>query len=162
MENYHELGRLFVGLARLHSTRADQVMDQIGLFRGQGMLLKFLSKFDGQTLSEIAEKLEISPAAVTKVTKRMEEQNYLKRQPDPKDERVSRVFIQPEGQKKIEEVHRIFQELDNTTFQGFSDKELEQLRSYMLRMQTNLQGSFPESAASNHRDLRKHGFHRHF
>jgi DNA-binding MarR family transcriptional regulator len=162
MENYHELGRLFVGLARLHSTRADQLMDQIELFRGQGMLLKFLSKYDGQTLSEIAEKLEISPAAVTKVTKRLEEQNYLKRQPDPKDDRVSRVFIQPEGEKKIEEVHRIFQELDNSTFQGFTEEELEQLRGYLSRMQTNLQNNFPDPVAGDHRENRRHGFHRHF
>jgi DNA-binding MarR family transcriptional regulator len=159
MENYRELGKLIFGIGRLHSTRADQLMDQIGLYRSQGMLLKFLARFDGQTHSEIAEKLEISPAAVTKVIKRLEEQHYLKRQPDPKDERVSRVFIQPEGQKKIEEIHRIFQELDSTTFQDFSEEELEQLHGYMLRMQANLQGNSPVPVTD---DRRRHGFHRHF
>jgi DNA-binding MarR family transcriptional regulator len=160
MENNRELGKLIFGIGRLHSTRADQLMDQIGLFRGQGMLLKFLSRHDGLTHSEIAEKLAISPAAVTKVIKRLEEQNYLKRQPDPKDERVSRVFMQPEGQKKIEEIHRIFQELDNTTFQNFSEEELEHMHGYMQRMQENLQNNFPEQPVDeNHR---RPGFHRHF
>jgi len=135
-------------------------MDQIGLFRGQGMLLKFLSLYDGLTHSEIAEKLAISPAAVTKVIKRLEELFYLKRQPDPKDERISRVFIQPEGQKKIEEIHRIFQELDNTTFQNFSEDELEQLHGYLLRIQSNLQNNFPESPMDMQH--RRPGFHRHF
>jgi DNA-binding MarR family transcriptional regulator len=159
MENNRELGKLIFGIGRLHSTRADQMMDQIGLFRGQGMMLKFLSQFDGQTHSEIAEKLAISPAAVTKVIKRLEEQNYLKRQPDPKDERISRVFIQPEGQKKIEEIHRIFQELDNTTFQGFSEEELEQMHGYMLRVQANLQNNSTEPFMGDHH---RHGFHRNF
>ncbi len=127
MENYHELGRLFVGLARLHSTRADQVMDQIGLFRGQGMLLKFLSKFDGQTLSEIAEKLEISPAAVTKVTKRMEEQNYLKRQPDPKDERVSRVLSSRKVRRKLKRYTGFFK---NWITQHFRDSRTRNWSSY--------------------------------
>ena len=124
------------------------------------MLLKFLSRHDGLTHSDIAEKLAISPAAVTKVIKRLEEQNYLKRQPDPKDERVSRVFMQPEGQKKIEEIQRIFQELDNTTFQNFSEDELEHLHGYLLRMQSNLQNNFPELPVDMQH--RRPGFHRHF
>ena len=124
------------------------------------MLLKFLSRFDGLTHSDIAEKLAISPAAVTKVIKRLEEQNYLKRQQDPKDERVSRVFIQPEGQKKIEEIHRIFLELEKTTFQNFSEEELVHLHSYLMRMQANLQNNFPEQVVDQHH--RRPGFHRHF
>jgi MarR family transcriptional repressor of mepA len=99
MEDHRQLGKLLFSIGRLQATRADRYMDQIGLFRGQGMLLKFLDHHDGLTHSEIAERLEISPAAVTKVIKRLEEQKYLKRQPDPKDERVSRVFIQPAGKK---------------------------------------------------------------
>jgi DNA-binding MarR family transcriptional regulator len=139
MEDQKELGKLFFSIGRLQSTRADQYLNQFGLFRGQGMLLKFLHHHDGLTHSEIAEKLEISPAAVTKVIKRLEEQNYLRRQPDPKDDRVSRVFIQPEGKKVEEEIHSIFHQLDDRMFQGFSEEELEILHGYLVRMQLNLQ-----------------------
>ena len=126
MKNSKELGKLLFNIGRLHGTRADQLMDHIGLFRGQGMLLKYVARHDGLTHSEIAENLEISPSAVTKVIKRLEELNYLKRQPDPKDERISRVFIQPEGCKVIEQIHEIFQQLESTTFEGFSEEELVQ------------------------------------
>jgi DNA-binding MarR family transcriptional regulator len=157
MEKNRELGRMVFRIGRLHARRADQMMDEIGLYRGQGMLLKYLSRFDGQTHSEIAEKLEISPAAVTKVIKRLEEQHYLKRQPDPKDERISRVFIQPEGLKTIEEINRLFQQLDDVTFLGFSEDELEQLRGFLNRIQENLHGNSAECGEN-------HGphFHRHF
>lgn len=144
-------------IGRLHSRRADQMMDQIGLYRGQGMLLKYLSRFDGLTHSEIAEKLEISPAAVTKVIKRLEEQNYLKRQPDPTDERISRVFIQPDGLKTIEKINQIFLQLDHETFLGFSEEELEQLRGFLNRIQENLHGNANE-CCENHSP----GFHRNF
>jgi len=87
-----DLGWLLVSVCRLHYTRVDQSMDQIGLYRGQAFLLMTLSRLDGMTHSEIAEKLEISPAAVTKVSKRMEQAQYLLRRADPADERVSRVF----------------------------------------------------------------------
>jgi DNA-binding MarR family transcriptional regulator len=74
---YQELGRLLVSVCRLHHTRADQSMDQIGLYRSQAILLMTLSQRDGMMHSEIAEQLEISPAAATKVIKRMEQAQYL-------------------------------------------------------------------------------------
>jgi DNA-binding MarR family transcriptional regulator len=145
MEETVELGRLLFMISRLHSTRADQYMDQIGLFRGQSMLLKFISRHDGLTHSEVAEKLEISPAAVTKVIKRLEELQYLKRQADPKDERVSRIFIQPEGRKKIEEIHNSFEQLAKKTFVGFSQPELKIFQEYLKRIQLNLQNNSSDS-----------------
>lgn len=145
MENTHELGRMLFLISRLHSTRADQYMDQIGLYRGQGMLLKFIAHHDGLTHSEVAEKLRISPAAVTKVIKRLEELQYLRRQADPKDERISRIFIQPEGLKKFEEIDQCFQQLDKVIFQGFSESELEELQGFITRMQANLRNNSPST-----------------
>jgi MarR family transcriptional regulator, organic hydroperoxide resistance regulator len=160
MEDHKELGKLFFSIGRLQSTRADQYLDQIGLFRGQGMLLKFLVHHDGLTHSEIAEKLEISPAAVTKVIRRLEEQNFLKRQPDPKDDRISRVFIQPEGKKVADDIQNIFCQLDDRMFQGFSEDELELLHGFLLRMQSNLQ--LDELTFRNGTGRHRHGFNRPF
>jgi MarR family transcriptional regulator, organic hydroperoxide resistance regulator len=160
MEDHKELGKLFFSIGRLQSTRADQYLDQIGLFRGQGMLLKFLVSHDGLTHSEIAEKLEISPAAVTKVIRRLEEQDYLKRQPDPKDDRISRVFIQPEGQKVADEIRNIFFQLDDRMFQGFSEEELEHLHGFLIRMQSNLQ--LDDMTVRNGAGRHRHGFNRPF
>jgi predicted DNA-binding protein YlxM (UPF0122 family) len=78
MSNHEKemLGKLLVFVCRLHGTKADRFFEQLGLYRGQAFLLRVLSKKDGLTHSEIAEILEISPAAATKVIKRME-QNHL-------------------------------------------------------------------------------------
>ncbi len=151
MEKKEQLGRILFHIARLHATRADQYMDKIDLYRGQGMLLKYISRHDGLTHSEIAEKLAISPAAVTKVIKRLEEQNYLQRRPDPSDERVSRVFILQPGLQVAEEIDQIFMELDKNTFQGFSSEELQQLQDFLIRMQNNLLSNFPEPVPEKQR-----------
>lgn len=91
------MGKLLGYIGRLHSMRVHQYMDQIGLFRGQGMLLKYVGHHDGFRLIQRSPKnLQISPAAVTKVIKRL--RNELpEMSTHPKDERISRVFIQPEG-----------------------------------------------------------------
>jgi MarR family transcriptional regulator for hemolysin len=144
MEEIRELGKLLFSVGRLHMTRADQFMEKIGLFHGQGMLLKFIARHDGMTHSEVADRLMRSPAAVTKVIKRLEELQFLRRQADSKDERISRIFIQPEGLKKFVEIDNCFQQLDKMTFQGFSEIELDQIQKYLMRMQKNLQNNLPE------------------
>jgi DNA-binding MarR family transcriptional regulator len=135
---YQELGRLLVSVCRLHHTRADQSMDKIGLYRGQARLLMTLSEQDGLSHSEIAEKLEISAPAATKVIQRMEEAHYVQRQADPADERVSRVYLQAQGHALIAEIRRTFGQLDQTMFDGLTELDLERFRDLLTQMQANL------------------------
>lgn len=136
---YQELGRLLVSICRLHHTRADHSMDKIGLYRGQARLLMTLSERNGLSHSEIAEKLEISAPAATKVIKRLEEAHYVQRQADPSDERVSRVYLQVQGHALIAEIHRTFGRLDRAMFNGLPEPDLERFRDILTRIQDNLQ-----------------------
>jgi len=136
--SYRELGRLLASVCRLHHTRANQSMDKIGLYRGQARLLMTLAEQDGLSHSEIAEKLEISAAAASKVIKRMEGAHYVQRQTDPADERVSRVYLQAQGHALIAEIRRTFGRLDRTMLDGLSEPDLDRLRDLLTRMQANL------------------------
>ncbi len=135
------LGQLFVNVCRLHHTKADQCVEQLGLYRGQAILLMILSEKDGITHSDIADRLRISPAAATRVIKRLEALNYLQRQPDPNDERISRVYIQEKGQFLIDEIHQAFLQLERGMFNDFSTKDKDILRELLMRIQVNLQNS---------------------
>jgi len=118
-------------------------MERIGLYSGQAILLAILSQQDGMTHSEIAEKLEISPAAATKVIKRMEQAGYLQRQADPSDERISRVCLLEKGRTVRAEIHRAFGRLDRVMFEGLTEPELQLFRELLTRMQANLQNWQP-------------------
>ncbi len=133
------LARLLGNLCRLQHTRADQLMEQIGLYRGQGILLVILSRQDGLTHSEIAERLQISPSAATKVIKRLEDLNYLRRQPDASDERISRVYLQPDGWAVIDQIHTAFERINAVISTGISAEEQQQLRNLIERMHANLE-----------------------
>ncbi len=136
-----KLGRLLSNVCRMHGTKADHFLDQLGIYRGQAILLKILSKKDGMTHSEIADILEISPAATTKVIKRMEQNHYIMRKPDLKDERVSRVYIQEAGFAIINQIDKLFQQLDRIMFEGFSDNDLIKFHELLSLMRDNLQKS---------------------
>lgn len=154
---YHELGMLLGKLTRLYRTLLDQSIEELGLHRGQAMLLLTLARRDGRTHSEIAEHLEISPAAATKVIKRMEQDGYVERRPDPDDERVSRVYLLRKSSAAITEIHRSFGELDRVMFTAMTQADLARLGELLTQMQANLQRSreiVPEAPgpASNRAD----------
>jgi DNA-binding MarR family transcriptional regulator len=139
-----QLGHLLMHVCRLRGKTADQFMEQNKIYRGQGLMLLFISEQQDLTHSEIAEHLNISPAAATKVIKRLEEEGYVQRQSDAKDERVSRVAILPEGLAAIDGIHASFKRLDEKTFLNFSENDLKQLDDYLHRILQNLQESHLE------------------
>ena len=132
------IGLLMSNISRLHATRADQSLEAIGLFRGQAILLMLLSHQDGLTHSEIAEKLEISPAAATKVIKRMEALHYLQRRPDPADERISRVFLEEESWTVIRQIKNAFQQIDQILLTDLSPDEKDMLIKLLNKVYANL------------------------
>lgn len=133
------LGRLMGDICRLQASRIDQFMDELGVFRSQGILLIILSDHDGLTHSEIAEKLRISPAAATKVIKRLEKLNYLKRRPDPSDERLSRVYILDDGRAVLQQIRGVFHNVHCLMFADISAEEQDHLRQILKRIYSNLQ-----------------------
>jgi DNA-binding MarR family transcriptional regulator len=133
------IGRLLADISRLQAARLDQMMEQIDLYRGQAWLLILLSHQDGLTHSELAAELRISPAAATKVIKRLEQRHYVQRRPDPSDERVSRLFMQEEGWAVIDQIHAVFQSFNQLILTDFSDDERDCLHGLLTRLYTNLQ-----------------------
>lgn len=140
LENEKEMiGRLLANVCRIHGTKANHCFDQLGIYRGQAFLLKILSDRDGLTHSEIAEIMEISPAAATKVIKRMEHNKYILRQPDLKDERLSRVYIQEAGIALINQIDQSFQQLHQAMFEGFTQDDLNRFHALLMLIRNNLE-----------------------
>jgi MarR family transcriptional regulator, organic hydroperoxide resistance regulator len=133
------LGRLIADVGRLQASRLDQMMDEIGLYRGQAVLLIVLGEADGLTHSEIAETLKISPAAATKVIKRLEELGYLQRRADSSDERISRVFLLEGGRAVLDQIHAVFRRVNRVILNDFTNDEQAQLRGLLTRVYANLQ-----------------------
>lgn len=132
------LSRLIAMVGRAHAQRADAYMERIGLFRGQAVLLMILSEQEGMTHSEIASRLHISPAAATKVIKRMEALKYVRRLPDASDDRVSRVYLQREGRAVIEQIRRAFREIDLTIRNDLTAQEQDELFRLLQQVHLNL------------------------
>ena len=137
-ERENDLGFWMGKVCRLHHAHIHNTLEGMGVYRGQPPLLFFLIENDGSTHRELAEFLHVTPATVSNMVKRMEKNGLVKRQSDPHDERISRVFITDQGRRSSEDIEQVFAQIEKEIVKGFTVEEAQQLKTFFLRIYENL------------------------
>jgi DNA-binding MarR family transcriptional regulator len=137
------LDALLVQVCRRHHRRAHGLLDALGLYRGQPRLLHVLWDQEGCTHSELAERLHVRPATVTKMLSRMQEAGFVERHKDAEDHRVSRVYLTAAGRDIQERVHQVWQQLEREALLGFSLEERATLYGLLARVRDNYERTDP-------------------
>jgi len=138
MKSKYELDFLMANVSHLHYKCAQQRLEAIGLYRGQPAVLHILWENEGMTQTEIAAKLRIKPATMTRMLQRMEKAGFIYRQDDKEDQRVSRVYVTEKGRAVQQRLEDIWKTMEEDTFKGFSGEELGLLKAFLLRIRDNL------------------------
>lgn len=138
-DQHNSTGKMFPRVNRAFKKSADLLLEKSGLHHGQARLLMILAHSDGMSHSQIAKELHISPAAATKVIKRMEQQGYVQRRSDDTDERISHVYLKEAGFTLVKKIHATFVELETVMFTGFTEGEMHALDDFLDRIYRNLQ-----------------------
>jgi DNA-binding MarR family transcriptional regulator len=102
------------------------------------MILRQLWPAEGCTQSELADRLCIQPATVTKMLQRMEQTNLIQRRGDPDDQRVSRVYLTDQGRALLQPYEETWAKLEQYLLEGLSLEERVLLRRLLIQLQNNL------------------------
>jgi DNA-binding MarR family transcriptional regulator len=129
---------LLAEICRLHYARAHVHLERIGLYRGQPPLLMHLHAAEGLTHGELAGRLNVTPATMTKMIQRMERAGFVQRRADENDQRVSRVYLTDAGRAVRLAMLDALKTLEAETFAGLSNDDHAQLRHLFCRMRGNL------------------------
>jgi len=121
-----------------HHFRANTLLEALGLYRGQPPVLFALWEQEGLTHTELAERLQNTPATITKMLQRMEKAGFVQRRADANDQRVSRVYLTEAGRAIQSQVQEVRDTMEADTFAGFSDEERPLLRTFLQRIRYNL------------------------
>ncbi len=126
---------------RYHSVR-HEIIDckfrEYGLGCGQPPILKYLSDNENATQKEIAEFFNISQPAVAKSLKKMEDSGLIIRLENKNDSRCHNLKLTKKGKIIKKFADDYFLNIDNATYQGFTEDEIELLSSFVKRMNDNL------------------------
>ena len=102
-------------------------------------MLLYISRDEGlPSQKELAERLKISPAAVTNTLKKLEADGYVERSRDGCDCRTNEVTLTEKGTLAVTESEKYFRYVDAIALKDFSDAELDTLCSLLDKIQKNL------------------------
>lgn len=136
--------KMFMDLAHMIFQKDFGVLMEKGVYPGQMPLLKLLSKENGLSQKQVAQRLHISPPSVTVSAKRMEKNGLVERKPDEKDQRIQRIYITKKGEAVNELIMEIFQDNEKQLLKGFEEGEIYLLRRFFQHMIRNIQEDMPK------------------
>jgi DNA-binding MarR family transcriptional regulator len=105
---------------------------EIGVTPIQVMLLFFLRKSDGSSLTQISQGLMLENPTVTGLIDRLEKLGYVKRSDHPSDRRVYLVYLTEKGNKVAEKALPIVKKLNEQIKEGYSEKEIQDFKKVLI------------------------------
>lgn len=127
----HQIIRGFFG-------RSFVMLESVNVHPGQVLMLHHLSKKDGLSQKELAEKLFVKPSTITVMINRMEAVGYVKREADIEDKRITRIIITEKGKEAFVKVEEIRKELEREALRDITEEEKAELKRLLLKIKGNL------------------------
>lgn len=126
----------------MHRAMIDSRVREIGVHRTQHRILMHLARHERlPSQKQLAEHLDVTPAAVTGALKKLERDGYVERTLG-QDNRYNELFITEKGRELVKLTRKLFSEADLCMFEGFSEEELSAYTSCLEKMQANIRKHF--------------------
>ncbi|MEH2508139.1 DNA-binding MarR family transcriptional regulator [Bradyrhizobium sp. AZCC 1578] len=117
-------------------------LDELGLTYPQWIAIVALWEQDGQTVSELGEKMFLESNTLTPILKKLEQMGYLRRQRDPADERQVRISLTEAGGRLREKgMH-----MNLVASTGLKPDEFARLQENVVTLRDNLIKATAEKA----------------
>ncbi len=104
----------------------------------QGRILFVLWENDNIPISELSKHTGLAKTTLTSMLDRLEASNQLKRIYDPNDRRKINIQLTEKARKMKTEYEAVSNKMTELFYEGFSDKEILQFESQLLRILENL------------------------
>ena len=145
VEMYKSTMRKMLCVSRSHRKVCERKISKMGIHNSQHYLLMYIAK-KGEISSqkEIAERFEITPAAVARSLKSLETEGFIQRENFEGDGRFNRIKITHKGKEIIDNTYKMFEEIDSSIFEDFTDDEINEFNRFLDKMQSKFIGKNEE------------------
>ena len=107
----------------------------LGMSQSRVMLLHELMHTGEINQTELAQRLGIETALLTRFAKQMEASGLLSRRVDPRDNRFTLVMLTPTGKQVFQEMMLFSRELEARLVEGLSNNEEANIRQALIHIQ---------------------------
>lgn len=101
---------------------------ETGLSAPKWFVLVILSRRDGIGQGEVSQLFEVDPSRVTRIAQALEGDGLVRRERDPEDNRVVRMYLTEEGRRWLRELPDLNRRIEKRIRSVFSEEEHEELQ----------------------------------
>ena len=134
---------LFRALNRMHLNYIENEMEKRGMDKAAHppilFILRHAMKNKAASQKELADFLGIRPSSLAISIKRMENAGLVKKITDKSDLRRNIITLTEKGERFIDEILTVFNDIDTRMYEGFSPEEKDRLKNYYIRIMKNLE-----------------------
>jgi DNA-binding MarR family transcriptional regulator len=130
----------FVGVSRASKSETERRLSVHGVHVGQQFVLECLWAEDGLTPSEIAQRIGVEAATLTRALRRMEAAGLVHRRPDEQDRRRIRTWLTERGKGLRAPVSETMAQLQRDAVALLTEQEAAMLAEFLNRMRRSLKG----------------------
>ncbi len=91
-------------------------------------VLTMLGRRDGISQGELTQEYEMDPSKITRTAQSLENEGLIRRERDPEDNRVVRMYLTDEGRELLRKLPEINDQLRRRVRSVLSEEEFEELR----------------------------------
>lgn len=139
MEQQLMFGCLFKKIHIAFESHCNKYLQKYNLTHSQLSVILYLNKNKDLLITQrdLEAELRLKNPTVTGILKRLEEKNLIYRQINENDKRSKFIKLTEKGQSLIEEGSKNMENLELNMFEGFSNKEKEELTILLTKILNN-------------------------
>ena len=135
------IGKMIL-ITKEHRTAINRYVEKNDLQKSQYRLLLVLSHLIEESSNvsqrDLAESLNVTPVAVAVTLKKLEKNGIVSKTTSETDNRYNELSITEKGRQIVKDSKKAFRSTDMQIFKDFTTEEMEQLLSFLGRMEANL------------------------
>ena len=139
-DNYHpqrSVAYLMLRNKSSYQRLGDLRLADLGITAAQMSVLLLVSHSEAATISSLSQALGVNAAATVRVVQKLEKMKLIQKVPSKKDGRVIGLSLTAAGKKAAISIPPLWCNLLNQSLNGFTQKEFDQLRDFLLRIEKN-------------------------
>lgn len=137
MTHSESIGKLISILHRKSHLYFKRELEPLDVGRGDVKIFSYLAHEPGATQQELTDYFKLDKGTISYLIKKMVAEGFVRKEPDQKDRRSSRLYLTRKAQKKEKEIRRIFNGWTELLLKSFNEKERKQAFEILEKMIAN-------------------------
>ena len=142
----------FLHVNRLRRAMSEEQISKLGVHSSQHHMLAIIAGSKNICQKEIAQKLEISSAAVAVTLNKLEASGLIERNQSFDDARMNHITITDKGKDILKSSKAMFDAMDEKCFEGITDEEIALMTGLLDKMTENLRALRQETSGRPSKD----------